>query len=325
MLRHEIGELTLQTPATCYRAPLLQAIREALRTVDNPNNLAMRYGLRRFLRVKAPELHALSLMAGSSLAAAYPFIVIRGLPFIDFEEKIRDALLVAFLSFIGHPTTTDKAGDVVVWPVTPRDKMDYTTRTITERVGPAEPHTDSAYALAPERLVALLCVRPASDGGLTEIIDGRQMVDTLLARRRGRECYDSLRRLDYPIRVPTAFTAARTDDQAEWIVAKLVSRFLRFRYDQILSGFLCAPDYATAPRIWALNYFNDHVRACQKYVLSLNPGDLLIVDNFAALHGRTDFRDPSRLLLRVRLTGEQPRDSAANHLPNPPFSRHRPN
>ncbi len=256
-----------------------------------------------FVRQKLPQLSELASGIRYRLENNRRFVIVDDYPLPHDEIGARNFLFLALMSCIGKPTPTDKAGKEIIWEVTPRTHLpDGYTPTITEHNQAAELHTDSSYVDVPERYVALFVIRPAKEGGLSHILDGREFLSTLSESRQGRECVNVLRSVPCPSRVPTAFTENCMEEEPELALHRIISDspLIRYRYDTIRAGFKCEPSYASSEVQWAVDYFHHALARHGKYTFSLNSGDILLANNHEILHGRTAFKDKNRLLLRIR-------------------------
>ena len=250
-----------------------------------------------------PELAELAALVRDMVALDPAFVVLRGLGYNRFAPLVRDTLVLALTRSIGKPTdhNLDKR---VLWPVRPRGAQvskiaDYKT-TFSEEAGEAPLHSDSAFALAPEKYNCLFVVRQAADGGgVSVVLNGPRLVETLDKSADGRECLDILRRQQFPFRVPDAFfKGART------ITAPVLAErpFVRFRYDCLMAGFALRDDLKSNERIWAIEHFRAAAESSVARVAhTLQPDEALIVDNHTMLHARSHFADPDRHLIRVRM------------------------
>lgn len=206
-----------------------------------------------------------------------------------FPEAIRDgevdeAALLAAVRPLGVPSSRD--GGIPVWPVYPRGP---TKSTFSVRDGRAELHTDSQYHAQPERWVVLYCVRPARDGGDSLLLSGADAVAALRRHPEGAYVEALLREPVYRWHVPAVF------HEAELLRSfpVLDGETIRWRRDNLI-----APE----PHARAADVFHEVIESCEAMVCQrLVPGDLLVLDNHRALHGRTHFDDAGRLLMRIRI------------------------
>ena len=265
---------------------------------------------RDFVQRQLPELSDFSARVRASLEGGDRFLKVGNVPFVNYEERIRGFLILSLTSSIGIPTPTDQVDRKIIWEVGSEKYLPPGhTPTVTEHNLKAELHTDSSFKHEPERYVSFFVVRPASDnGGVTEIVDGRKLLQSLAEDSEGVRCLNLLRSLTYPFRVPTSFTRNRKEDEYEHSLAAIISAgpLIRFRRDTLMAGFKCLPAFATADALWAVNYFFGALKSFKKLTFKLKAGEALLTNNHEILHGRTAFRDRKRLLLRVRMEEDRP-------------------
>ena len=180
-------------------------------------------------------------------------------------------------------------GGIGAWLVKPRKDAG----TYSEITGPAGFHTDSQYHDQPERLFVLACDTPADEGGdnlLISIDDAREIAQTNFGDDGVARMHQSVWRWAVPEVFQSATVPAvsppspifRDDGTIRWRIDNLVcetdaDQRLADSFEQALE---------TSSR-------SEHVR--------LLPGDVLLCDNWYALHARTDFSDLNRVLYRARL------------------------
>jgi alpha-ketoglutarate-dependent taurine dioxygenase len=182
--------------------------------------------------------------------------------------------------WFGAPSSRD--GGKAIWPVAAT--TDRPEATFSIRSGEARLHTDAAYRADPENLFALFCVRPARDGGLSRLLAADRALDGLEP-----EVLTILRQPVWRWTPPDTFGGKQ--DVARAVIRK--DGQIRWRLDNL--------DVATDLRAVADGvdaHFDGHPLVVH---LPLATDSVLFCDNERALHGRTWFTDPQRLLLRVRL------------------------
>jgi alpha-ketoglutarate-dependent taurine dioxygenase len=111
----------------------------------------------------------------------------------------------------------------------------------------------------------------------------------------------------FPFEVPTVFTAAQRADVREYIRAPIIAHepLIRYRHDTLSAGLAAFGEPTTSPHRGAVGRLHKLIcSSSERLELRLGSGDLLLINNHELLHGRTAFRDPNRLLLRVRFTRE---------------------
>jgi len=256
---------------------------------------------------RAPRLLQLAETVREIVATDAGGVIVQGLGFEQAAavhgEAMRDALVLALTSAIGEPTNhcADKR---VMWPVRHRPVAQGKKATFSESLGEAPLHTDSAFSPEPERYNALYVVRQSRcGGGRSVIVNGAGFLRDFATTPQGRDCIRFMRGTDYAFRVPDAFFAGR-----RFITAKILADdpLIRFRHDCIEDGFDLCPELATDEHRFYYSLFRTSVEAhpCRTEFL-MSDGDLIVFDNTRLFHARTDFQDPERHLIRVRMHDRQ--------------------
>lgn len=175
-----------------------------------------------------------------------------------------------------------------LWPVTPRAR----SGTFSVTAESAGLHTDSQYHDWPEAYFLLFCVVPASCGGganrLLRASDLTAHLD-LPADDMALLCQDL-----WTWEVPEVFQPSAETAAANRHAVLGDGGTVRWRYDNLTERGPVQDRVA--------HRFHDYVEshpAVETQVLGA--GDVLYCDNTRALHGRTAFQDPHRLLYRTRL------------------------
>jgi alpha-ketoglutarate-dependent taurine dioxygenase len=204
-------------------------------------------------------------------------------------------------SAFGTPSARD--GGRAVWPVAPAPGA--RSGTFSVRAGQAAFHTDAQYHDRPEDYLCLFGVLPAADGGVSRVLT---VPDALAAVRRdafGPRLSALLAEPVWRWRVPAVF-GTRPAAQTRSVARRALESDGRFRWrsDNLDLGGPGGPVPART-----LGWAAARIGACLDSApaavrVLLGPGDVLVVDNRRALHARTWFSDPSRLLMRVRLWEE---------------------
>jgi alpha-ketoglutarate-dependent taurine dioxygenase len=152
------------------------------------------------------------------------------------------------------------------------------------------PHTDGTFLdgavlagetllrLGPPKLVLLQCVRAARSGGVNLLVDGQRIFDDLVMSRR-----DLL-----AVLLRAGCAAFCRDDQSAFgsaVYARAGENRVRqrFRFD----GKTYAPAWAR----WALRtlHYEYHMDPRRMVEVQLRSAQILLVDNYRVLHGRTAF------------------------------------
>ncbi|WP_115019224.1 TauD/TfdA family dioxygenase [Synechococcus sp. UW140] len=174
------------------------------------------------------------------------------------------------------------------WPVQPRKS----TGTYSEIAGPAGFHTDSQYHQYPEPLFILACNTPAADGGDNLLISMKDAYQVAL-EALGSQAVERMKQSVWSWAVPAVFRSKSTPAFSPPSPIFLKDGTIRWRSDNIVckndSDLSLAQAFEKAIQE---SSFVEHVR--------LESGDVLLCDNWHALHARTDFSDMSRLMYRAR-------------------------
>ncbi|GAA1937297.1 TauD/TfdA family dioxygenase [Amycolatopsis minnesotensis] len=212
--------------------------------------------------------------------ASAGYAVVRQCGFTD-GVTVDEARVRRLLAPLGRLSERD--GGVAVWPVRPVTGRPGATFSV--RSGAALLHTDAAYRAHPEDLVALLCVRPASDGGVSELLhhqDARVALSPEIAAELGQP--------QWTWQPPDEFGGSATES-----LAVLAPDRVRWRRDNLVAAAALLP---------VADAWQAHLQAASGLRrVTLGTDDLLVFSNHRVLHGRTAFTDPGRFLLRVRLWG----------------------
>ncbi len=161
-------------------------------------------------------------------------------------------------------------------------------------------------------VIALLCVRAASNGGLSQLASAAAVHDVLLD-----ESPDLLEELYAPL--PHDRRGEESPGEAPWcqvpvfsdVAGELVARYVR-RFVEASQRHPAAPRLTPSQRA-ALDAVDDVLaRPGTALSMDLRTGDLQLIHNFTILHARSAFtgRDdgPGRLLLRLWLSSPRSPD-----------------
>jgi hypothetical protein len=251
----------------------------------------------------APQLIDVAEAVRGIVATEPGAVLIQGLGFEQAAgthgEAMRDALVLALTAAIGAPT--DHCADKrVLWPVKKRAVAAGKTPTFSEDLGEAPLHTDSAFARQPERYNALYVVRQSRCGGGRSVtVNGPHFLHDFASSPEGRDCIRFMRETDYAFRVPDAFFSGE-----RYITARILADdpVIRFRHDCIEMGFDLCPALATEQHRFYYSLFRRSAEAhASRCEFMMTDGEMVVLDNTRLFHARTDFRDPARHLIRVRM------------------------
>ncbi|RTR06458.1 2-trimethylaminoethylphosphonate dioxygenase [Halomonas nitroreducens] len=237
----------------------------------------------------------------------YGFVLVSGVP-ID-EDGMQ-----ALIDRIGPLRRTNWGGIADVKSVADAYDLTMTQRGL-------EPHTDNPYRDPIPGYIWLHCLTNAADGGDNTLVDGYRAAQVLA--ERGPAAFDCL------TRVTPGF---RYRDETTWLESEgpLIEldgqgRVIRVRYSNRTERVAALPTEELARYYAARRAFYELITSDELTVhLKLDPGQMLIMDNYRLLHGRRAYelaggvrhlrqgyvdRDSTasrRLVLRQRLaeTGE---------------------
>jgi alpha-ketoglutarate-dependent taurine dioxygenase len=147
------------------------------------------------------------------------------------------------------------------------------------------PHTDGSSLPRPPTLILLLCVSPAANGGATEVVDGRDLYNSLAV-----EAPQVLRELVTPRSALFGKGTGHLGSVFERVGRQAMC--IRFRYDD-LARFSPATT-AVLPR------FVELMRS-RTLRFTLGPGQGYVLQNGRWLHGRTGFHGRREM---YRILGE---------------------
>lgn len=217
--------------------------------------------------------------------------------------------LLEMCSAVGDPVSHDAQG-TLVWDI--RSNPDVQTLkngivTYSEHNHEADLHTDSQYSEYPEDYFALLTLRQATcGGGWSYLLSLADLIQDLNNTTTGREMIDVLSTTDYPFIMPRVFKL-NNDDKPEYNFGPILrDQEIRFRIDTIQKAIELNPHFCTEIQVSAFNYLKDVVTSSdhiEKFLLE--DGDLIFINNKTMLHGRSQFTDHSRHLLRVRMNKQK--------------------
>jgi hypothetical protein len=163
-------------------------------------------------------------------------------------------------------------------------------------------HTDNSYNTAPPKIVVLLCLRTAKEGGHSRVASFHTLHNALLARHP--ECLARLYRPFWFDR-QREFHAGETPVFAAPVLTAGNELQARFSAHQIRGGYALRGeplDPAGAASMTALlDLFDDETLSAD---FDLEPGQLQFVDNRVLGHSRTQFEDfpePNRRRHLIRL------------------------
>lgn len=237
------------------------------------------------------------------------FVLIRGLQTELYSDAVSAAIFYLTGLHMGIVMRQSQLGDVIDHVVATSNKtMDDPTARSARVRDKLVYHSDSSDA------VALLCLRPAKEGGASSLVSGAQIFNEIVDRRPD---------LAPLLLEPFHFDWRRQDSNApsktyESPVVSIVDGVFSM-YAGTTYIFTAATSYPeivpplTDDQVAVLTMF-DEITYEKGMALDMDfrPGDIQWVSNYAALHARTEFFDypePQRRrhLMRLWLRNECPR------------------
>lgn len=228
------------------------------------------------------------------------YLVIRNfrVPLNDIEECKK--VLLNLTANLGTPISHDANG-ALVWDIKSRDTSNGGVITYSEHSHEAELHTDSQYSKEPEHAFGLLTLKKAScGGGESFLLSLNDILQELRALPDGEQIERVLRETDYPFIVPRVFK--KTNEDIEFNFGPILSDgIIRFRVDTLEKALAARPDFCSADQIFAYNELKQIILNSSSISrFFLQERDLIFINNRTMLHGRSEFNDKDRHLLRVR-------------------------
>ncbi|SDE45688.1 TauD/TfdA family dioxygenase [Glycomyces harbinensis] len=233
------------------------------------------------------------------------FAVLRGFPIADLDESQLETAYFGLSTHVGRATPQSRDGALVHHV---KDRPTSEQKTGGHRgymSNEALPlHTD------PSDLLTLLCIKDAAEGGMNQLASSMTVHNHLLEHHR------ELLGLLYK---PFAYDRRGTESAGElpyywnpifgYFEGRLACRYYRRERAELAPAKSGVP--LSPVEIAALDAFDETAALPEHTIeLKLRPGDILMVDNNYALHGRTAFADAgtrSRDLLRMSLQPWSPR------------------
>ncbi|WP_158070358.1 TauD/TfdA family dioxygenase [Nocardiopsis sp. CNR-923] len=256
----------------------------------------------------SPKVRALLARVRDALAREPEFVLLRGFP-MDEEPEVVETAYWLLGTLIGQPVSQTRDGT-------------FLTRVEDRGADIASPiqrghRSASALAFHADRtdVIGLLCVRPAEEGGQSQIVSSKALHNIVLE--------------EAPELLPVLYGTFPNDQRGEeqpglpgWCPLPVFShtegdfaaRYVR-RFIEDSQRHPDAPRL-TAQQRGAMDILDEILhRPGVALQMDLRPGDLQLINNFQLLHSRSAFRDPvgegrGRLLLRLWLSFE-----ASPHLP----------
>lgn len=216
----------------------------------------------------------------------FKFVIIECEPLPNPKENL--LALKKFCGSIKKHKRSDENGITSVekleYSLENADQMSATNKTFTM-------HTDGSFELVPPKIVAMQCIVPSQNGGISQIVYAKSVYEYF------RENYlDELQKLlTYPLMITRGNKTA-----TKFIIVEEKGRFfMHFRSDVIVS--LVIPPQLEK----AFNIIKAYVNEPNNQLMfKLQANQIVLFDNTSVLHGRTSFPDNEfRKLNRIWFDG----------------------
>ncbi|HEX8396248.1 MAG TPA: TauD/TfdA family dioxygenase [Pyrinomonadaceae bacterium] len=238
----------------------------------------------------------------SLLNSGFDAVQVKNFLPITLPKVVCQAMFLAFVSRMGRLSPHGAAKDSLIWTMKPQsEKSGNRFRTFSEHSAAAPLHTDSQYRPKPENFLAFYVYRQARcGGGQTTILNGRKLLNSVVASAWGRSVVKTLSLAKIPFLIPPIFI---TDPRKTFVRAPIFGKnpLLRYRSDTLQTELIKAPPLQKQGIIESLEFLREaidsSVHTCE---FLLSDGDLLLINNYTNLHGRRAFADQNRCLFRIR-------------------------
>lgn len=236
------------------------------------------------------------------------FVLVRGLRTHLYSDALSAAIYYILGLHMGDPIRQNELGDVIDHVYATSDKtMDDPTALSSKVRDQLVYHSDSSD------VVALMCLRPAKEGGASCLVSGAEIYNEILRRRPDlapllfEPYHFDWRRQDHNSPANTYVSPIVS------IVDGVFSMYAGALYIFTAQSYPGVPPL-TPQQVEVLKLFDEiAVEPGMAIEMDFRPGDIQWLSNFAALHSRTEFFDypePQRRrhLLRLWLSrkGDRP-------------------
>lgn len=203
---------------------------------------------------------------------------------------------------VGDPVSHD-TNNSIIWDIRPNPESKSFVKTYSEHSHEAEMHTDSQYSSYPEDYFGLLTLKQADcGGGESYLLSLDNVLNSLRELSDAEQIEHTLRHTNFPFIVPNVFKK-NSGDEFEFNFGPMIQdNEIRFRVDTFEKAVKVRPDLCTDEQVKAFEVLKSVIiKNKNTLAFYLEPKDLIFINNKTMLHGRSEFKDPNRHLLRIRL------------------------
>jgi len=236
-----------------------------------------------------PACRAMMARAKEVLDEGVGFVIIDRLPMQDYSVDEARAVYWLLAQLVSRPVAQSWDGKLI-YDV--RDLGKPPGNGVRPDVTNAEQnfHTDNSYNLCPPDYVALLCLRPAMEGGVSSIVSFYAVYNEMLKRHPGRVArlfrpYLFDRQREHAPDEPKVLSHPLFQCEGERLVCRLSHR-------HVVNGHRMAAQDLDAEGLEALETLERTMmdpRFAREFFFE--PGQIQIVDNIRCGHRRTGFKD----------------------------------
>ena len=200
-------------------------------------------------------------------------------------------------------TISHDINNAIIWDIKSNLKSVNFIKTYSEHKHEADLHTDSQYSEYPEDYFGLLTLKKAAcGGGLSYLLTLNDVLNELRTLPNSIRIEKTLRDTDFPFIVPNVFKKNKSKELEYNFGPILKDNEIRFRVDTFEKSLIQNPNLCTKEQLFAYNELKKIIlnnRNTKKF--HLNEKDLIFINNKTMLHGRSEFIDNDRHLLRIRM------------------------
>ena len=205
-------------------------------------------------------------------------------------------------SLIGKCIGHDKDGKIV-WDIKSNPSSNSLIKTYSEHSHNADLHTDSQYSSYPEDYFGLLTLKKAEcGGGISSLLSLKNILKSLKSIENYEEIENVLSKTKYPFIVPNVFKKEKNTTPEFNYGPILLENEIRFRVDTFEKALIHKEAKCSEKQIEAYKILKKIIlenEEIEKFYLEER--DLIFINNKTMLHGRSEFMDKERHLLRIRM------------------------
>jgi alpha-ketoglutarate-dependent taurine dioxygenase len=230
------------------------------------------------------------------------YIIFRNYPFDLKELDKTSERYIELCELIGVPISHDKKNSIV-WDIKSNPKSSSFIKTYSEHSHEAALHTDSQYSFYPEDMFGLLTlIKAKCGGGMSFLLSLKDILERLKALPNGEEVIRILSSTDFPFIVPNVFKKDDSKEHEFNFGPILRENEIRFRIDTFEKALIYDSTMCSEEQMMAYKELKTIITNQSLITeLFLEPGDLIFINNKTMLHGRSEFEDSDRHLLRIRM------------------------